>query len=133
LKITSPGENENVPVEFAVEGSYDRKPAAGVLVRLFVFSPKSGHYWPSRSPILFDEANKRWRSSVRPAGAAGEERIIGIAVIGRNGRILCGYYDVVTDFIVDWRKRLNQHVGIPGIQAVPVDFKEGHSVRVKRV
>ncbi len=116
-----------------MEGSYDRKPAAGVLVRLFVFSPKSGHYWPSRSPILFDEANKRWRSSVRPAGAAGEERIIGIAVIGRNGRILCGYYDVVTDFIVDWRKRLNQHVGIPGIQAVPVDFKEGHSVRVKRV
>jgi hypothetical protein len=133
LKITSPGENANVPEEFDVQGTYEDKPPPNVSIRVFVHSPTSGRYWPTRSPIIFDQPGRRWSVTVRTGGSAGEIKYIGIAVLGKNAQLLCKHYDAVTDHIIGLRTKYHDRIGLPGIPEMPADWKESQRVRVRRV
>ena len=132
LKITNPGENANLPKEFRVEGTYEEKPPDGVAM-LFVLSTNNGSYWPSRRFITFDEVNKKWSSTLHISGDVGQEKIIGIAIAGPDSQKLFEYYKVVADWKEGLQKKLNEYIGVPGVPRVPADFKECHSIRVKRV
>lgn len=132
LKITSPGDNAHVPDEFEIQGTYDTRPPRDLAVRTFVCSASSGRYWPNGRPVIFDDAAKRWSSTIRPGGKAGELKFVGIALLGENAERICQYYDDVTGDIVKLRKMFDQSIGLTGIPKLPSDWKECHKVRITR-
>jgi hypothetical protein len=132
LRITSPGDNAHVGEEFEVSGTYKKRPPDDIPIRTFIFSPSSGDYWPNARPVIFDESEERWSTSIRPGGNVGDRKLVGIALLGKNAAIVCNYYDAVTRQIIGLRKDLNAQIGIPGVHGIPTDWKECHKVRVTR-
>ena len=114
-----------------MEGDYDTKPPEAFSLRVFVRSPMTDRTWPSSRPIQFDETRKKWKASkIRTGGKSGEERIVGIAILGQNAKALCSYSDVVGDDITDLRKKFNQHISVPGIATLTSDFVVSHKITV---
>jgi hypothetical protein len=132
FKITLPGDNANVGDEFTLEGTYEKKPPETIPIRAFIYSPYSGNYWPAGHKVQFFEEAKRWSVPVRPGGAKGDLKVAGIALLGQNAQLLCKHYDAVSKDIVDLRKKLGVHIGLPGIPEMSKDWKQLKTIRITR-
>jgi hypothetical protein len=132
LRITNPIRGDEVDAKFNVSGIYKTKPPAELHVRLFVFSPASQQYWINQAVGFYEEGN--WKvCSVGVGGKQGDEKRIGIALVGKEGQALCGYYDEVAKQIRQLRVELKMpDLILPGIPKLTKDFKIVHEIPVKR-
>lgn len=120
IRITYPADKGTAESsECTISGTYSRKPP--VALRLFVVSA-SGQYWP-QSDVQLHPNRGEWTGTVYLGGTPPVAQNIMVALVGKNGRVLCDYYDTVGVRLKEW----------PSIQVLTDDIIECDRIQVTRV
>jgi hypothetical protein len=103
IKIVSPQNHAEVPVEFELAGTFEKQPPEGsVVVYLTPLDHKT--FWP-QSAVEFDSMNKSWRAQARLLGDPKSGPIEGdylIALVGKTGRLYYDYFWKVNNETGSW-------------------------------
>lgn len=90
LKIVSQRNGEQVDRHLWLRGTYSGVPDVGSVA--IVEQSTVSKNWYFRKPPFFDEKKHEWFSDFLLGGAAGQDRILYVAVLGKAGRVLQEYY-----------------------------------------
>jgi hypothetical protein len=100
IKITSLKEHGGVHDPIEISGTYERKPPEN-LIRAIENSIRMHRYWPKQY-LTFENKNKIWSATFNIGGNTGEKRMIQIASIGANGKVLLDYSRRVFEDTKQW-------------------------------
>ena len=90
LKITSHRNGDQVDPWISLRGTYSVVPEVGSVA--VIEQSTATKKWYFRKPPFFDEKNRQWFTDFQLGGAAGQDRVLYIAVLGKTGRVLQEYY-----------------------------------------
>lgn len=90
LKITSHRNGDQVEPWISLRGTYSGMPDGGSVA--IIEQSTVTKNWYFRKPPFFDEKNHQWFTDFHLGGAAGQDRILYVAVLGKAARVLQDYY-----------------------------------------
>ena len=93
IKIVSPQNHAEVPIDFELAGTYEKQPPDGYLL---AYLTPSDHqtFWP-QNVVEFDPLNKTWKAQARLLGDATSQSLEAdymIVLVGKSGRLYWDYF-----------------------------------------
>jgi hypothetical protein len=138
IQITQPEHKDIVPNQIEVKGTFGKKPPTGINLLVIDFSVRSGSVYLRKVPVL-DEKLRTWRAAITVGGNPGDERIIKVVTMGKDGLALWNYVEIVSSRVSEvWEELKKRDVQIPselyvpGLKDLPPDIVACDEVRVIR-
>jgi len=93
IKIVTPQNHAEVPIEFELMGTYEKEPPVGYLM-VYLTPPDHQTFWP-QNIVEFDPLNKTWKAQARLLGDAASQVLEAdymIVLVGKSGRLYWDYF-----------------------------------------
>jgi len=103
IKIVTPQNHADVPVEFELTGTYEKAPPEGYVL-VYLTPPNHSSFWPN-SIVDFDPLTRTWKAQARLLGDPTPQIIEGdymVVLVGKSGRLYWDYYWRVSQETGHW-------------------------------